>query len=147
MNFMFSKIFREKSNDRDCMIVKSNGGELVYAPFSECTRYRLLFYLHTFQFSQWRTLLFQSWNQNESSTPHYTSGPTAPSPISSSLRFSSPKPLTPFHCFSMASNVQRNGAQRGSAKFDRPLKPRPRASSPSPGSLRRPASATRNDAG
>ncbi|XP_020219498.1 kinesin-like protein KIN-UB [Cajanus cajan] len=38
----------------------------------------------------------------------------------------------------MASN--RNGVQRGSAKFDRPLKPRLRPSSPSPGSaLRRPA--------
>ncbi|GAU10019.1 hypothetical protein TSUD_179600 [Trifolium subterraneum] len=47
----------------------------------------------------------------------------------------------------MASNLHRNGAQRGSAKFDRPLKPRPRASSPSPGSgFRRPNSAVRNDA-
>ncbi|CAL5192556.1 unnamed protein product [Lathyrus oleraceus] len=47
----------------------------------------------------------------------------------------------------MASNFHRNGAQRGSAKFDRPLKPRPRASSPSPGSaIRRPSSAARNDA-
>ncbi|TKY65596.1 armadillo repeat-containing kinesin protein 2 [Spatholobus suberectus] len=47
----------------------------------------------------------------------------------------------------MASN--RNGVQRGSAKFDRPLKPRPRPSSPSPGSaLRRPTPAARNgDAG
>ncbi|KAG4992785.1 hypothetical protein JHK87_026242 [Glycine soja] len=47
----------------------------------------------------------------------------------------------------MASN--RNGVQRGSAKFDRPLKPRPRPSSPSPGSaLRRPNAAARNgDAG
>ncbi|KAG5014165.1 hypothetical protein JHK82_026301 [Glycine max] len=43
----------------------------------------------------------------------------------------------------MASN--RNGVQRGSAKFDRPLKPRPRPSSPSPGSaLRRPNAAARN---
>ncbi|XP_027352120.1 kinesin-like protein KIN-UB [Abrus precatorius] len=41
----------------------------------------------------------------------------------------------------MASN--RNGVQRGSAKFDRPLKPRPRPSSPSPGSaIRRPAART-----
>jgi len=49
----------------------------------------------------------------------------------------------------MASNLNRNGAQRGSAKFDRPLKPRPRASSPSPGgsALRRPNSAAKNDAG
>lgn len=47
----------------------------------------------------------------------------------------------------MASN--RNGFQRGSAKFDRPLKSRPRPSSPSPGSaLRRPNAAARNgDAG
>ncbi|KAH1199607.1 Kinesin-like protein KIN-UB [Glycine max] len=43
----------------------------------------------------------------------------------------------------MASN--RNGFQRGSAKFDRPLKSRPRPSSPSPGSaLRRPNAAARN---
>ncbi|XP_052728289.1 kinesin-like protein KIN-UB [Vigna angularis] len=43
----------------------------------------------------------------------------------------------------MASN--RNGVQRGSAKFDRPLKPRPRPSSPSPGSaLRRANPAARN---
>lgn len=48
----------------------------------------------------------------------------------------------------MASNLNRNGAQRGSAKFDRPLKPRPRASSPSPGGSvpRRPNSAAKNDA-
>lgn len=47
----------------------------------------------------------------------------------------------------MASNIHRNGAQRGSAKFDRPLKPRPRASSPSPAStFRRPNNAARNDA-
>ncbi|KAK7340121.1 hypothetical protein VNO77_20815 [Canavalia gladiata] len=43
----------------------------------------------------------------------------------------------------MASN--RNGVQRGSAKFDRPLKPRPRHSSPSPGSaIRRSIPAARN---
>lgn len=49
----------------------------------------------------------------------------------------------------MASNLNRNGAQRGSAKFDRPLKPRPRASSPLPGGSapRRPNSAAKNDAG
>jgi len=89
---------------------------------------------------------------NEPPTPHFTRGPDHDSFIhffSSLLRFQFPKPLphSLTTVFSMASN--RNGVQRGSAKFDRPLKPRPRPSSPSPGSaLRRANPAARNaDAG
>nr|XP_007139989.1 hypothetical protein PHAVU_008G075500g [Phaseolus vulgaris]ESW11983.1 hypothetical protein PHAVU_008G075500g [Phaseolus vulgaris] len=59
------------------------------------------------------------------------------------FQFPKPLPHSLTTVFAMASN--RNGVQRGSAKFDRPLKPRPRPSSPSPGSaLRRATSAARN---
>lgn len=95
------------------------------------------------------------WSHHQSSTPH--SHYWTPHHLShflllctTSHRFEFPKTANTISIFSllMASNFHRNGAQRGSAKFDRPLKPRPRASSPSPGSaIRRPSSAARNDAG
>ncbi|KAG4937082.1 hypothetical protein JHK84_051176 [Glycine max] len=83
---------------------------------------------------------------NQSPTPHsHPLGPTTTSSFLSSLPYlaSSFRNRYLASPSTMASN--RNGFQRGSAKFDRPLKSRPRPSSPSPGSaLRRPNAAARN---
>lgn len=93
-----------------------------------------------------KTLSFPTKARSKSRWAPQSLGPTTTSLPYLASSFRNSYPLSVFSS-TMASN--RNGVQRGSAKFDRPLKPRPRPSSPSPGSaLRRPNAAARNgDAG
>ncbi|KAL5143907.1 Kinesin-like protein KIN-UB [Glycine soja] len=89
-----------------------------------------------------KTLSFPTKARSKSRWAPQSLGPTTTSLPYLASSFRNSYPLSVFSS-TMASN--RNGVQRGSAKFDRPLKPRPRPSSPSPGSaLRRPNAAARN---